>query len=240
MNIISNSRLWRWLKRNEKFYNRYSKTLGAVIKKYRLRSRIEAVQQEGISRILELEKVLENVKVRFFVDNGTLLGLIRDKKILSWDYDIDFGIYIDDEFTWEDLENTLNAIGYVKHHQFVYNGVVTEQTYEKENIFVDFFNHFNRDSSSEFYVFFKENDYDYEKQEQFHTGVFTTVKLSGTRLWDIGDGKTFHVPIEYEEYLCGLYGKTWMIPDPNWVERTGPAYRFLDGEIAYYEGAKVQ
>lgn len=40
--------------------------------------------------------VLESCKVRYWLEGGSLLGAVRYKDIIPWDYDIDIGIYRDD------------------------------------------------------------------------------------------------------------------------------------------------
>lgn len=42
--------------------------------------------------------ILAKNKIRYWICHGTLLGIIRDKKLISWDHDIDIGV----------IENTIN------------------------------------------------------------------------------------------------------------------------------------
>jgi len=37
-------------------------------------------------------KILNTHKINYWICHGTLLGIIRDKKILPWDNDIDIGL----------------------------------------------------------------------------------------------------------------------------------------------------
>jgi len=45
-----------------------------------------------------LINTLEENKIRYWVCHGTLLGIVRDKKLISWDHDIDVGV----------IENNIN------------------------------------------------------------------------------------------------------------------------------------
>ena len=45
-----------------------------------------------------LISILEENKIRYWVCHGTLLGIVRDKKLISWDHDIDVGV----------IENNIN------------------------------------------------------------------------------------------------------------------------------------
>ena len=46
--------------------------------------------------------ILKKNSVNYWVCHGTLLGIIRDNKLLSWDSDIDFAVW-EDEYTKEDI-----------------------------------------------------------------------------------------------------------------------------------------
>ena len=46
--------------------------------------------------LLFIIEILASEGIRYFVDHGTLLGLVRDGDIISWDDDIDFSIHSDD------------------------------------------------------------------------------------------------------------------------------------------------
>ena len=47
-------------------------------------------------------KILTDNKINYWVCHGTLLGIIRDNKILSWDHDVDFAVW-EDEYSKKDI-----------------------------------------------------------------------------------------------------------------------------------------
>ena len=54
-------------------------------------------------RVFELAlKILTDNQINYWVCHGTLLGIIRDNKLLEWDSDIDFALW-DDEYSKEDV-----------------------------------------------------------------------------------------------------------------------------------------
>ena len=50
--------------------------------------------------------------IRFWVDSGTLLGLVRDGKLLAHDHDIDMGMWADDRSLLEDSLPEVQKNGY--------------------------------------------------------------------------------------------------------------------------------
>jgi len=47
-------------------------------------------------------EILMDNNINYWVCHGTLLGIIRENKLLSWDHDIDFAVW-DDEFSKEEI-----------------------------------------------------------------------------------------------------------------------------------------
>ena len=43
--------------------------------------------------LLEICKILFENKINYWICNGTLLGLIRENRVLPWDNDIDIGVF---------------------------------------------------------------------------------------------------------------------------------------------------
>lgn len=231
---ITDTKLWKGLKKNKIFNTVYYKTVGRWIRKYRIKDRVKEMRKDGFDVIMELEAALEDTPAEFFVDNGTLLGFVRDGGVIKWDFDIDFGIFINNDFSWEDLENALKEIGFCLHHQFRFHDEITEQTYKRGNILVDFFNHFHEGDNTCYYAYYYKNDYDYQTKDIMHAEIFKTVKISGTKILEVPGGKV-HIPIEAEQYLGELYTENWRTPDPNWEGGAGSACFRYENEFGYYE-----
>ena len=173
------------------------------------------MREGGLSCIFEVDKILSQKSCVFFVDFGTLLGFVRNGKPLSWDYDIDFGICIDDQFQWDDLYKAMTENGFQLARQFSFQNVITEQTYRKNNVFVDFFNHFTDSNNSYYYIYYKEQDYNYKDENSLHARMTKTIRITGSQKIAV-EGGYVHVPNEYESYLADVYGEDWRVPNPNW------------------------
>ena len=42
--------------------------------------------------LVSLINILTENKINYWICHGTLLGIIRDKKLIPWDHDIDIGV----------------------------------------------------------------------------------------------------------------------------------------------------
>lgn len=226
---------WKKFRRNDCLYKFYKKIAGNKVEHFVLSDRVSDVQNNGLKAISEITDVLSGNDVDFFVDNGTLLGVVRENKLIRWDYDIDLGIIINEKFSWLDLENAMKRIGYEKDHQFRLFDEITEQTYKRGGMYVDFFNHINDDSTTSFYCFYRDDKVEYSSSNEMSVLELKTVKITGTKQIDLEDGVKVYIPLEAEQYLAGLYGESWRIPNPNWVSGSGPACIHREDCFGYYE-----
>ena len=221
------SKLWKKIRKNKKIFRIIHNTIGVKARKIGLRDRVKEMKNVGLASIFEIDETLEQCGCDFFVDFGTLLGFIRSGKPMAWDYDIDFGIFLSDYFKWDDLEQRMIEKGFSLSRQFSYQGDVTEQTYRRGNIYVDFFAHFFKDGGSYYYVYYPEEDYQYEDNKHLHARSTTTVKITGCKKLNV-EGGVVHVPIEYEQYLEDVYGADWRIPQQNWKPGAFPNVKKLE------------
>lgn len=232
---FTESFLWKKFRKNRRLFNIYKNVMGNKVERYILADRINDIQNNGMEIIIEITKCLEKSNVNFFVDNGTLLGIVREKNIISWDYDIDFGIFITQIFTWDDLEQQMKKIGFVKHHQFKYESMITEQTYKRGEMYVDFFNHLNTENNTSFYCFYKDENSNYLKKNQLSVMELRTEKITGTEKYILDGSLYVYIPNNAESYLAGIYGESWRVPNPNWVSGSGPACIKVKDKYGYLE-----
>lgn len=195
-----------------------------------------AVIENGEQEISVITDRLKALGADVFADYGTLLGLVRDGHIIQWDYDIDFGIHINSFFTWRDLEEAMKNLGYVKNHQFYFNGIITEQNYSKGKLFIDFFMHSETNRGSVCYVYdrFRKNRY-YPSDLSWDVIEYVTPNIHGTSVFNMNSSFHAAIPDNAEKYLSLIYGDNWRTPDPDWKELNSPAATLLKGKYGIIE-----
>ena len=145
---------------------------------------------------VEFLEILEEYKVIYFVDYGTLLGIVRDGAILKWDEDIDFKIYHDEKTTLIDIINSIKKDGWIVQEH--YNGITINVTSDKIKTFtIDF------EIICETKISYTSEEYEFPKR------YFENYELIYWKGMDI------KVPSYYIEYLAYLYGEDWGIPKSN-------------------------
>ncbi|HGY0991205.1 TPA: tetratricopeptide repeat protein [Aeromonas salmonicida subsp. pectinolytica] len=148
-------------------------------------SRVRAEQA-----LLEIKHLLDKNKIEFFLVSGTLLGCVREGRILSHDKDVDIGV-------WDDLSRD------VLISAFRTSGLFYLQASRSEHVIR--VKHVNGTAIDVFIHYRQPNDY-------WHGGV--KLKWSNTPFIIIPHpflGAVFNIPKNYDLYLKENYGN-WRIP----------------------------
>jgi phosphorylcholine metabolism protein LicD len=53
-------------------------------------------EEKGIEALGKIKKILDKYKINYWLDEGTLLGAVREKKLIEWDHDIDIAAWYKD------------------------------------------------------------------------------------------------------------------------------------------------
>lgn len=175
------------------------------------------LQSEGIQYLLKVDSALTESGITYYLDFGTLLGLVRDGKFIAYDCDLDCGVIDEEGFSWDKFERIMCNAGFRKYHQFRLNGNITEQTYvfEKNKLSIDSFLHNDDGLTSRAYLYYKDESYDYKAIDDMHVALFTLKSITGIKRLKV-DGGYVNIPQNVEEYLESIYSENWRTPDPDW------------------------
>lgn len=151
----------------------------------------------AFKNLIEMKKILEKNNIKFLPAFGTLLGLFRDKDLISHDIDID--IIIDFIF-FEKFNSIFN--------QFINDGFSMVRSYhngklltiEKNNEHIDFYFFKKVMMGNKFMYTLSESNYKFN-YSFFEDQIKIVVK-----------DETFEIPMQTESILELLYGKKWKIP----------------------------
>ena len=140
MNIIK--KVWYRFKSIRIVGDTYQKLIGDKKIQRKVALEKEELEHNGINYLNTIEETMNKSGGLYYVYAGTLLGIIRDKKLIKWDRDIDYAVVITDKFSWKDLETAMSLSGFKKVREFKLDEMVTEQTYKVKGLLVDFFEQF--------------------------------------------------------------------------------------------------
>lgn len=169
------------------------------------------LRKYGYKLLKEITETASNTDLKLFCAFGTLLGLVREGGFIKSDLDIDIGIIEDNNFSWKKFETMLSSLGMKKKRQFMLEGVITEQTYAKWGVGVDFFLFRINNDFMTANIYYKEDKRIYRKEDGLSVMRVNCPILSGIEIKNNAP-----LPINSEEVLAAFYGPGWKTPDPTY------------------------
>ena len=181
-----------------------------------------SLQRTGVETIRILQDTLENSNIDFFFDMGTLLGVIREGKLLKHDMDIDIAVMYISESIRQQCIQILTQVGCIHKYAYYVDAIgIVEDSFIFNGIKFDINYYYQGNSYDVCYLGYNVPDKVYECDR------LDIVELRCTHIEAIKkvlfEDFYINVPREHENYLKERYGENWKIPDPNYVYWKGPS-----------------
>jgi len=189
---------------------------------HRKRKKIRNLNRQGSNTILKLQNILERSGLFFFFDMGTLLGIVREGRILKHDLDIDVAVYASSEDEKEFLRNLLMENSCRRRLSFSIDGLgIVEESFIYKNIKFDINYYYRENNDDVCYLMYSspKNDSPSEYMNVVRLGckpILTTCKKK------FGNSSIF-IPVDAESYLAERYGSNWRVPDKQYIYWKGPS-----------------
>jgi GR25 family glycosyltransferase involved in LPS biosynthesis len=177
---------------------------------------IDNKQEKFFKTLIDMDNILSKNNQKYFLSDGTLLGVIRDNKFIDYDEDIDIGIFRH-EYNIE-IEKEILKTFKLKHRiGNLNNGYEISFIHPETNVSLDIF------------IFYIDNDYTwtttfYCKKNKDNKCIY---KYNFDNVIPyIFRNKIFYVPNQPEKYLELKYGIDWKIPKKfNYEEGINGEYK---------------
>ncbi|MBR5451684.1 MAG: hypothetical protein IKV36_01680 [Clostridia bacterium] len=185
----------------------------------------ETLQKNGIALVHLIQDLL--AEEFFHFDMGTLLGIIREGRLLGHDIDVDIALHIKGKEGVTRIREVLESKGCQLNSSFCVDEIgVVEDSFYVMGIKFDVAYYFEKEDKDVTYLMYK-NPYNPPQD-----GFFNVVELSCSPIRELTQvdfgGKMINVPKESEKYLAERYGENWRIPDKNYIYWKGPSTKPTD------------
>ncbi|MCT7645728.1 LicD family protein [Aliarcobacter butzleri] len=191
-------------------------------------SKVQFYSKEKVEKseyfMFEICRLLEENHISYYIDHGTLLGIIRDEALIPWDTDIDLAVLIEDK---EKIETMLKS--YLNN--FIHPLCKTNNwkyKIEKEEIIVE-------GIKETLYTTFQIFNYSNFQEDEVALELMFRYKRDSIIYWGFCEkylkaplditlptkqifykGHPINVPNNTMKYLSNLYGD-WKTPIKNWT-----------------------
>lgn len=186
-----------------------------------------AIQSCGIELIESVQKILKESDICAFADFGTLLGLIREGKLLSHDLDVDIGVILKDPNDIYRVHIAMERNGFDLWRQYSNKDMVVEESYKRGDLKVDLNFYQIDEKTSKTWLFYTKPNYKYETKTQRHIVEMTYSPIKEMQTICI-QGHDIVIPLNAEQLLVEKYGESWRTPDKGWIYWQSPAATPLD------------
>lgn len=183
------------------------------------------IQKDGLKELSLITRTLNNNEIMSFADFGTMLGLIREGKLLEHDLDIDVGVICKGDNS-KKIERLFCKMNYHKSREFVVQGKLAEQSFEKNWIKIDIQYYYEDACDDKMFCFLFYN------RNTIKDGYWQTVKKRCNKVNKVKQVRVkqyrIYIPENAEELLECKYGTSWKTPDKGWNYWEGPNTERID------------
>lgn len=178
--------------------------------------RVNNLHKHGYQLLSEIAETFEKNNIAYFAEFGTLLGLYRDKAFTKRDYDIDLVVIETNNFSWDNVAKALSSIGMKPIHEFALDdSKITEMSFSKAGIDVDFFLGSNADDFFQCYAY---NVFDKDAFSLNHRWNVISIHLP--KVAELTKVTVHNVEVFFPDcpglHCAYCYGDHWNIPDAHW------------------------
>ena len=158
---------------------------------------------------LEIKEILDRLKIKFYLNDGTLLGAIREGGFIPWDKDIDLRIPAEDQ--GPHICEEFKKKGFKCKKAILYHNLISTYVVKKRKIHADIaLNHYYEPEDVNISLSGGPTIQNAVHPAKFYRGDYFVDFL----------GVSARVSNPPEEILEWIYGKDWRVPikDNSWKE----------------------
>lgn len=206
--------------------NQYTKKLYCRLFKLKSRKKRISLQKECINVTKDIFIAFEENNLNYAYDFGSLLGIVRDKKFMEYDDDIDLMLLCNDKVEVISLPKKLEPYGFILDHLYKVENEIVEYTfrYKKSGLTIDIFlNTKTEDNKLVSYWLYQDSDKRYADKDEMTVSLSkkcNVTEFEYVNYW----GVDLRIPKNAEEVLYWNYGEKWMIKDPNYSSKKAPGF----------------
>lgn len=217
---------------------RDSRVFGGLYQRVRTKRIRYHLQKSGLKSLEEVNEYLKRAGIVSFADFGTLLGIVRNGNLLKHDLDMDVGVLITSDKSYETIIDVFDRLGYKCVRRFTVNGELKEFSFSKNSVKVDIQCYYPDDDPNLMFCYLFYNPGDDRKNTEWKSVIKRCPLVKKVKSVPI-NGSNISIPDNAEDILSYKYGENWRIPDKGWVYWEGPN-TYPSNEIGHLEATYLK
>lgn len=194
------------------------KSIGLILpvirREINLKRRRVAFPKYAMEVLIHVSKVLQQHNVEHWLEYGTLLGLVRDGKLIPNDLDLDIGVFTPEQ--QDAYRIILQRAGFKLIKVWLLENKIVEETYLYKNVHVDLYYFQRSDDKLVAYTFYRDRTLEHGlKINEYKTLRYSYLGYSGTEELVI-NGANFIIPCGHDFLLRQKYGN-WRVRNSAWT-----------------------
>ena len=178
-------------------------------------------EKNAVDFLYRINQILKRSRLSFWIEGGTLLGAIRDGKLIPWDHDLDMGIINNNDNEINKLIILLKKEFYVSIKNFEkIDGVWNLGKYRVIKVYPKKYLFFKKKICCDLFIYYK-GSIPNNKEEVYKYVVWGKNGFHKKEFFDQLDTMSFYgfninIPSNSNKFLEAKYGKDWKIPKKRW------------------------
>ena len=161
-------------------------------------------------------EILNTHKIKWWLEAGTCLGVVRENDFIAGDEDIDIGIAPGHVGSWGKIKKGFLNAGFTLYKEWIHKNLKTELSFTRNGTKIDLFFFRKSKKGSLFWHGVFGPAPGTGKYTKFLPNVFSSHLFSDLKEM-MFKGHGVYLPNPPEKYLVERYGKDWRVPDKNYL-----------------------
>lgn len=181
---------------------------------------VKKVQKYGYEALEKIFQISQKGKLPLWIDWGTLLGYVREGRLILHDDDLDIGTYCMEANVHENFLTEMNKEGFRRVREFRDGELLVAEAFEYKGILIDVDYYFRNGNCISWYMFeaSEKTKILQSKNQEKMTGMeiyrydFSPVDI---KKGAFKNGTKCNIPVEAEKRVVEMYGPGWNKPDKS-------------------------
>lgn len=178
--------------------------------------------KDALKMLEDVCVILEEADIPYNLDAGTLLGIVRENRLLPWDTDLDIAIPSNYGERLIELRKKINRAGYLTRLRYsrITCGPVPAKSFRLMRVYTRRFFFFKKEKLMDLFIKYKDGDsYYWVVRSDEPILQSCAAKHLDERMKKEFNGREYFIPKDYDGYLTRHYGD-WRTPKKDYSFHT--------------------